>query len=78
MKIRYFTYATKDDDIDVFEVTENQFLELAGRSGPYRTNDVTIQYERHTVAENGVSQVCLTVKPDDYPSAYELELELVE
>lgn len=72
MKIRYFTYATQGGDLDVFEITENQFLKLAGRCGPYSANDATIQYERNTVAENGVSQVCLTIKPDDLPETDEM------
>lgn len=74
MNMRYFTYAVRGDDIDVFEITENQFVVLAGRTGVYRTGDAKIQYERDTVAENGVSQVCLTVKPDDFPYADDLGL----
>lgn len=42
-----------DSEIDVIEVDEDEFLEAEG----------TIEYERHTVFQNGVSQICLTKNP---------------
>lgn len=39
-----------NDLIDIVEVNEHEFLQAEGR----------ITYERHTKAENGVSQICLT------------------
>jgi len=40
----------EDSDIDIHEVTETEFMESTG----------DISYERHTVHENGVNQICLT------------------
>lgn len=64
--LRFFTYANDDQqELDIVEVTEAQFLAING----------TVSYERHTVFNNGVSQVCLTVSPVDfYPNASDLEL----
>lgn len=55
MTVRFFVqdYFAKENGEPVFgveEVEEHYFLEAAG----------TIEYERHTVRENGVSQICLT------------------
>lgn len=64
--LRFFTYANDEqNEVDIVEVTEAQFLAING----------TVTYERHTVFNNGVSQVCLTVYPIDYyPYASDLEL----
>lgn len=50
--VRYFImdYDTADGEFDLIEVDEHQFLSAEGK----------ISYERHTVAENGVSQICLS------------------
>lgn len=50
--VRYFImdYDTADGEFDLIEVDERKFLETEGE----------ISYERHTVAENGVSQICLS------------------
>ena len=50
--VRYFImgYDTADGEFDLIEVDEYQFLAADGE----------ISYERHTVAENGVSQICLS------------------
>lgn len=55
--IRYFTFDYDEDhydedleDYDIIEVSEAEFLDFNGE----------IEYERHTVRENGVNQVCLT------------------
>ncbi|NBR25882.1 MAG: hypothetical protein EBU08_19300 [Micrococcales bacterium] len=40
----------QDDDDPIIEVNEHEFLKAEGN----------ITYERHTKAENGVSQICLT------------------
>lgn len=50
--VRYFImdYDTADGEFDLIEVDEHQFLAADGE----------ISYERHTVSENGVSQICLS------------------
>lgn len=50
--IRFFIYDYDDEqeDYDIIEVSESEFLDFDGE----------IEYERHTVRENGVNQVCLT------------------
>lgn len=50
--VRYFIYDYDDDqqDYDIIECSESDFLEFNG----------AIEYERHTVRENGCSQICLT------------------
>jgi hypothetical protein len=61
--VRFFTYCYENNNPDICEITENQFLELKGK----------ITYERNTVFENGCNQICLTVEPAGYPDADELE-----
>jgi hypothetical protein len=52
--VRYFVvdYDSEDDAMqwDIVEVTEREFMAVEGE----------ITYERHTMSENGVSQICLT------------------
>ncbi len=49
--VRFFIYDfDNNDEIDIIEVSEKTFLETPGE----------IEYERNTVFENGVSQICLT------------------
>lgn len=48
--IRFFGEAIVDGCIDTVELTEQEFEEQDG----------VITYERHTVFQNGVSQICLT------------------
>lgn len=48
--IRFFGEAIVDGCIDTVELTEQEFEEQDG----------AITYERHTVFQNGVSQICLT------------------
>lgn len=50
--IRFFVY-DEGRDFEIVEVNERAFLAAEGE----------IEYERHTVFENGVDQVCLTKKP---------------
>ncbi len=54
INVRFFivAYDPEDDAIqwDIIEVSESEFLEYDGE----------ISYDRHTVSENGVSQICLT------------------
>ena len=58
MTIRYFVFSEtlfdNDDDDPIEEVSEFEFLEFEG----------VIQYERHTMRENGCNQVCLTKYPE--------------
>lgn len=54
--VRFFVmdYDTEDNGcFDLMEVSESEFLK----------NTDPITYERHTVRENGVSQICLTKMP---------------
>lgn len=50
--IRFFVYDWIEDesDFDIVECDELEFLQFDGE----------ISYERHTMFENGVNQVCLT------------------
>ena len=50
MNVRYFILSYDLEEPDIIECTEQEFLEHNG----------VISYERHTVRENGVSQICLT------------------
>lgn len=53
--VRFFLVREDDEDneIDIHEVDEQEFINGQG----------AIEYERHTVFENGVSQICLTKNP---------------
>lgn len=57
--VRFFVvdYDPEDDvmQYDLIEVNEHEFLKAEGR----------ITYERHTMRENGASQICLTKGLDD-------------
>lgn len=49
--VRYFVNSYNDLEEDTLEeVTEREFIAADGE----------ITYERHTISENGVSQICLT------------------
>ena len=66
--IRFFTYCINDDEFDdICEITESQFIALSEKEYLKTT------YGRHSVFENGVRQVCLTIEPKDYP--YQCDLE---
>lgn len=63
--VRFFTYCiNSESDVDVCEVSETTFKSLKG----------TISYERHTMHDNGVHQICLTIEPLDYPLENEVQL----
>ena len=49
-ELRFFVVDFETDDADLKEVSESEWLAYEG----------SITYERHTVRENGVDQVCLT------------------
>lgn len=57
--VRFFIWKENEDALegedhnDVFECNESEFI-----NSPY-----PIDYERHTVFQNGVSQICLTKMP---------------
>lgn len=58
MSVRYFIYeAEGDTPAEIRESSESEFLERV-------EHGQAITYERHTVRENGVSQICLTVGLD--------------
>jgi len=67
--IRYFTYCyDTENDVDIVECTEQTFIDL-------NSDDLgTISYERHTVFDNGVNQVCLTIEPNNLPLQNEVQL----
>jgi len=69
--IRFFTDCfDSDGEIDSCEITESQFKEIQlNRYG----NDFPVTYERHTIRENGVNQICLTIHPVDPPHIGNLE-----
>ncbi len=52
MSVRFFIYEDQAEmgEVDIVEVEEAAFMEAEGE----------IEYKRHTVRENGVSQICLT------------------
>ena len=52
INVRYFIYDYDEDqeDYDIIECSESDFVAFDGE----------IEYERHTVRENGCSQICLT------------------
>ena len=51
LPVRYFMLDYDlEDGPDIVECDESEFMKAPGR----------IQYERHTVRENGVNQICLT------------------
>lgn len=70
INVRFFSYCfNNDDEIDICEISERQFLSI-------KTCfiDSKIDYERHSVFENGVKQICLTIEPPlSYPHIDELE-----
>ncbi len=49
LPVRFFV-VSYEDDADIIEVSESEFLAHDGR----------ISYERNTVFANGVDQICLT------------------
>jgi hypothetical protein len=74
--IRFFCVAYIDSDsdlsgdhIDTVEITESCFVALTRES----SGTAPTQYERHTIADNGVSQVCLTLDLDDWPHIGDLD-----
>jgi hypothetical protein len=52
LPVRFFIYSdeTESEEVDVVEVDESAFLEAQGE----------IEYQRDTVYQNGVAQICLT------------------
>lgn len=67
--IRFFTTCLIDNDdgmheIDMVEITETQFKQLHG----------VISYDRYTVFNNGVNQVCLTIECNDLPLIEDLDI----
>jgi hypothetical protein len=52
LNVRFFIY-DEEHDYELVEVDESKFLETKG----------IIEYERHTIFENGVAQICLTKNP---------------
>lgn len=58
--VRYFAYAECEEfGIDIVEVDETDFIEASKKYG--------CLYERNTVFQNGVSQICLTANNQHDP-----------
>lgn len=67
INVRFFTYCINSEcNVDICEVSETTFKSLKG----------TISYERNTMHDNGVNQICLTIEPSDYPDINEVESRL--
>ena len=70
--IRFYTIAafntgTCQQNADIVEITEAQFLELASEGG-------MIEYERFTVFNNGSNHIALTVTIPDFPEVEDLDV----
>jgi hypothetical protein len=50
LPVRFFVVDYEGEEVDLKEVNEHEWLEAEGR----------ISYERHTMRQNGASQICLT------------------
>lgn len=73
INVRFFTYCTNEDnEPDTCEISESQFTKLQIDESRYQMHKPVI-YERHTMRENGCSQICLTLPNEDYPHISELE-----
>ena len=78
INVRFFCVAYVSDvelqdsgyAVETFEITERCFNDLAGQAGGV----APIQYERHSVFENGCRQVCLTLDLDDWPHDCDLDI----
>lgn len=55
MPVRFFIYeeCEETEELEIFECDEQTFLEAEG----------SIEYERHSVFQNGCKQICLTKNP---------------
>lgn len=58
--VRFFTWGS-DPDQDEEELDEGAFNEVS--EAEFLEAEGVIEYERHTVFENGCSQICLTKNP---------------
>ena len=54
ISVRYFALVNIEDNIDEVEVKRDCFERLV-------RENAKISYDRHTVYDNGVNQICLTV-----------------
>lgn len=67
--LRFFAYADDaNGETDTYEITEECFISLSAKKLS------KIEYERNSVFDNGVRQICLTVKPMELNYYQELEL----
>lgn len=66
INVRFFTYCETIEGVDIVEIPLHQFEAL-------ELNREKLEYERHTVFDNGVRQICLTVDPIDRPSKDDIE-----
>jgi hypothetical protein len=57
INVRFFAYDYFNGELDIAEIGEQTFRELADTGAP-------ISYERHSMFANGCRQVCLTVECD--------------
>ena len=54
IRVRYFALVNIEDNIEEVEIARDCFEWLV-------SENATISYDRHTVFDNGVNQICLTV-----------------
>ena len=54
IRVRYFATVNIEDNIEEVEIARDCFEWLV-------RENATISYDRHTVFDNGVNQICLTV-----------------
>ena len=68
INVRFFSYCMNDEnEPDIVEVSEDQFIQLKD------CHAASVTYERHTIHDNGVNQVCLTVETQDTIDVWDLE-----
>lgn len=58
MSVRFFVYVYELDTHDIIEVDTHDIIEVDEQT--FLEAEGSITYERHTVYENGVKQICLT------------------
>ena len=66
--VRFFSYCIdSNDELTTCEISEATFIRLHNAPCEF-------EYERHTMHDNGVNQICLTINPNnDYPRQSDIE-----
>lgn len=58
--VRFYAFTSENEGLDIDEINLTQFEELIDQG-------FEIQYERHTIFDNGVRQICLHVMNENSP-----------